>query len=81
MSASLVFNQYINPIAFAALKWKYYVSHMNTSDANPKSLTLVVKIVYVVWIAFEFVFIYFFLVEVRSFLTMEGSPANGPCYL
>ncbi|THH04380.1 hypothetical protein EW145_g5564 [Phellinidium pouzarii] len=25
VSASLVFNQYINPIAFAALAWKYYI--------------------------------------------------------
>ncbi|KLO08006.1 hexose transporter [Schizopora paradoxa] len=47
VSASLVFNQYINPIAFAALKWKYYI-------------------VYVVWLAFEFVFIYFFLVETKN---------------
>ena len=25
VSLSLVFNQYINPIAFAALGWKYYI--------------------------------------------------------
>lgn len=25
VSASLVFNQYINPIAFAAIAWKYYI--------------------------------------------------------
>jgi len=47
VSASLVFNQYINPIAFAAIAWKYYI-------------------VYVVWIAFEFVFIYFYLVETKN---------------
>lgn len=47
VSASLVFNQYINPIAFAALQWKYYI-------------------VYCVWLAFELVFIYFFLVETKN---------------
>jgi len=47
VSASLVFNQYINPIAFAAIAWKYYI-------------------VYVVWIAFEFVFIWFYLVETKN---------------
>jgi len=47
VSASLVFNQYINPIALKALAWKYYI-------------------VYVVWLAVEFVFIYFFLVETKN---------------
>jgi MFS family permease len=47
VSASLVFNQYINPIALAAIAWKYYI-------------------VYCVWLAFELVFIYFFLVETRN---------------
>ncbi|GJE87134.1 hexose transporter [Phanerochaete sordida] len=47
VSASLVFNQYINPIAFAALQWKYYI-------------------VYCVWLAFELVFVYFFLVETKN---------------
>lgn len=45
--ASLVFNQYINPIALAAIAWKYYI-------------------VYCVWIAFELVFVYFFLIETKN---------------
>jgi len=40
ISLSLIFNQYVNPIALKALGWKYYI-------------------VYVVWLAFEFVFLYF----------------------
>lgn len=47
VSASLVFNQYINPIALGALQWKYYI-------------------VYCVWIAFELVFVYFFLIETKN---------------
>ncbi|KIP12327.1 hypothetical protein PHLGIDRAFT_504566 [Phlebiopsis gigantea 11061_1 CR5-6] len=47
VSASLVFNQYINPIALAALQWKYYIF-------------------YCVWVAFELVFVYFFLVETKN---------------
>ncbi|EMD33849.1 hypothetical protein CERSUDRAFT_117379 [Gelatoporia subvermispora B] len=47
VSASLVFNQYINPIALKAIAWKYYI-------------------VYCVWLVFELVFIYFFLVETRN---------------
>lgn len=30
VSASLVFNQYINPLALKAIGWKYYVSHAFT---------------------------------------------------
>ncbi|KAL5519648.1 hypothetical protein ACEPAH_1331 [Sanghuangporus vaninii] len=47
LCASLVFNQYINPIALAAIAWKYYI-------------------VYCVWLAFELVFIYFFLIETKN---------------
>jgi len=47
VSASLVFNQYINPIAQRHIGWKYYI-------------------VYVVWLMFELVFIYFFLVETKG---------------
>ncbi|TFK59966.1 hexose transporter [Pluteus cervinus] len=44
VTASLVFNQYVNPIALQKLGWKYYI-------------------VYVVWLAFELVYVYLFLVE------------------
>lgn len=51
VNASLVFNQYANPIAMKALDWKYYI-------------------IYTVWIAFEFVFIYLYCVETKG--------KNGP---
>lgn len=51
VNASLVFNQYANPVAMKALDWKYYI-------------------IYTVWIAFEFVFLYLYLVETKG--------KNGP---
>ncbi|TCD69438.1 hypothetical protein EIP91_007563 [Steccherinum ochraceum] len=54
VSASLVFNQYINPIAMKAIGWKYYI-------------------VYCAWIAFELVYVYFFLVETKNRTLEETS--------
>jgi len=51
VNASLVFNQYVNPIALPALGWKYYV-------------------IYTVWIAFEFVWLWFTIIETKG--------KNGP---
>ncbi|KAF5328747.1 hypothetical protein D9619_011586 [Psilocybe cf. subviscida] len=51
ISLSLIFNQYINPIALNHLTWRYYI-------------------VYVVWIAFEAVFCYFFIIETKG-LSLE----------
>ena len=65
LSVSLVFNQYVNPIALKAIAWKYYVSCFHL--AAQSSLTHWNKIVYVVWIAFEFAFLYVYLVEVMLF--------------
>ena len=39
ISLSLIFNQYVNPVALKKLGWKYYL-------------------VYVVWLAFELVYVY-----------------------
>ncbi|TXT06102.1 hypothetical protein VHUM_03575 [Vanrija humicola] len=47
VSASATFNQYVNPIALAAIQWRYYI-------------------VFCVFIAFEVVFIYLFLIETRG---------------
>jgi len=47
VSASLVFNQYVNPIAMDALDWKYYI-------------------VYTCWIAFEFCYLYWAVVETKG---------------
>ncbi|KAG6331495.1 hypothetical protein ID866_7591 [Astraeus odoratus] len=57
---ALVFNQYVNPIAFDALGWKYYV-------------------IYVCWLAFEFVFLWFFVVETKN-RSLEETAAlfDGP---
>lgn len=51
VNASLVFNQYVNPIAMAKLDWKYYI-------------------VFCVFLAFEVVYCYFFVIETRG--------RNGP---
>ncbi|EGO00445.1 hypothetical protein SERLA73DRAFT_107562 [Serpula lacrymans var. lacrymans S7.3] len=55
VSLSVIFNQYVNPIALSALGWKYYL-------------------VYVFWIAFEVVFLWFFVVETRN-RTLEETAA------
>ena len=47
ISLSLIFNQYVNPIALKNIGWKYYI-------------------VYCVWIAFELVFVYLYLVETKN---------------
>ncbi|KAJ7113157.1 general substrate transporter [Mycena epipterygia] len=55
ISLTLIFNQYVNPIALDALNWKYYI-------------------VYCVWLACEFVFLYFFVIETKS-RTLEETAA------
>ncbi|KAG9223600.1 hypothetical protein CCMSSC00406_0009231 [Pleurotus cornucopiae] len=47
ISLSLIFNQYVNPVALDAIAWKYYI-------------------VYCCWIAFELVFLYFFIIETKN---------------
>jgi len=47
VSFSLVFNQFVNPVALDAIAWRYYI-------------------VYVVWLAFEFVYLYFTVVETKG---------------
>ncbi|KAK7676718.1 hypothetical protein QCA50_020294 [Cerrena zonata] len=55
ISLSIIFNQYVNPIALGALAWKYYI-------------------VYCCWIAFEFAFCYFMIVETKN-LSLEETAA------
>ncbi|KAG9313567.1 hexose transporter [Chiua virens] len=55
ISVTLIFNQYVNPIALEALGWKYYL-------------------VYVCWLACEFVFLWFFIVETKN-RTLEETAA------
>ncbi|TFK23349.1 hexose transporter [Coprinopsis marcescibilis] len=55
ISLSLVFNQYVNPVALGKLEWRYYI-------------------VYVVWLAVEFVFVYFFVIETKN-RTLEETAA------
>ncbi|KAG1736137.1 hexose transporter [Suillus paluster] len=55
ISITLIFNQYVNPIALDALSWKYYI-------------------VYVCWLAVEFIFLWFFLVETKN-RTLEETAA------
>lgn len=55
ISLSLIFNQYANPIALAAIGWKYYL-------------------VYVVWVGFEVVFLWLYVVETKN-RTLEETAA------
>ncbi|KAG9037291.1 hypothetical protein FRB95_006234 [Tulasnella sp. JGI-2019a] len=55
VSLALIFNQYVNPIALAALAWKYYI-------------------VYCAFLAFELVFMYFFIIETKN-LSLEETAA------
>ncbi|TFK46860.1 general substrate transporter [Heliocybe sulcata] len=55
ISLALIFNQYVNPVALDALKWKYYI-------------------VYCCWVAFEFVFLWLYVVETKN-LTLEETAA------
>ncbi|KAJ8518835.1 hypothetical protein ONZ45_g4155 [Pleurotus djamor] len=55
ISLSLIFNQYVNPVALDAISWRYYI-------------------VYCAWLAFETVFLYFFVVETKN-LSLEETAA------
>ncbi|KAF9051359.1 hexose transporter [Panaeolus papilionaceus] len=55
ISLSLIFNQYVNPVALEKIAWKYYI-------------------VYVVWLAFEAVFLWFFVIETKN-RTLEETAA------
>jgi MFS family permease len=56
VNITLVFNQYVNPVALAAIEWKYYI-------------------VYCVFLLFEVVFIYFYLVETFRQPSLEAIAA------
>jgi sugar porter (SP) family MFS transporter len=55
ISLSLIFNQYVNPVALDSIGWKYYI-------------------VYVIWLAFEGIFMYFFVIETKN-RTLEETAA------
>lgn len=73
VSATLVFNQYINPIALDHIQWKYYVRHF-FALLQPQLTFFGSQIVYCVWLAFELAFCYFFIVETKG-LTLEETAA------
>jgi sugar porter (SP) family MFS transporter len=60
ISLSLIFNQYVNPVALDSIGWKYYI-------------------VYCCWLAFELVFVYFFVIETKN-RTLEETAVifDGP---
>ncbi|KAJ8494488.1 hypothetical protein ONZ45_g3409 [Pleurotus djamor] len=55
VSLSIIFNQYVNPVALDAIQWRYYI-------------------VYCCWLAFETVFVYFFIIETKN-RTLEETAA------
>ncbi|KZP23010.1 hypothetical protein FIBSPDRAFT_1043163 [Athelia psychrophila] len=68
ISLALIFNQYVNPITLAHLRWKYYLRLF--SSCFPRDARFAdapaPQIVYVVWLAFECGFIYFNIVETKN---------------
>jgi MFS family permease len=56
VNITLVFNQYVNPVALEKIEWKYYI-------------------VYCAFLAFEVVFIYFYLVETFRQPSLEAIAA------
>ena len=82
ISVALIFNQYVNPIALKNIGWKYYVSAPTAISAHRPALELTLmlttlvplQIVYCCWLAFETVFLYFFVVETRN-RTLEETAA------
>ena len=73
ISLSLIFNQYANPIALDKLGWKYYVSRLLRAARRHGLMVLFSQIVYCVVLAFELVFVYFFLVETKNVSTNRSA--------
>ena len=76
VSLALIFNQYVNPIALGALGWKYYVRlpRLDLDWHVPRLTALACQVVYVCWLAFEFAFLWFTLVETKD-RTLEETAA------
>ena len=66
ISVALIFNQYVNPIALDALGWKYYVRESIPMFSTVSNLTFEKQVVYCVFIAFETVYCYLFIVETKN---------------
>ena len=74
VSLSLIFNQYVNPVALGKLGWKYYVSRIKLPFIFNLLTLITPQIVYVCWIAFELVYCYLFVLETKG-LTLEETAA------
>lgn len=75
VSVSLIFNQYVNPIALGKLGWKYYVRlalRIFLIPIVPNVMSL--QIVYCCWIAFELIFCCVYIIETKG-LTLEETSA------
>ena len=73
ISVALIFNQYVNPVALEHIAWKYYVSFRDLLRSC-RHTHGVSQIVYCCWLAFELVFLYFFIVETKN-LSLEETAA------
>lgn len=73
ISAALIFNQYVNPIALEHIAWKYYV-RMFLYVLLWLALTWSPQILYCCWLAFELAFCYFMIIETKN-RTLEETAA------
>ncbi|KZP02041.1 hypothetical protein FIBSPDRAFT_970603 [Athelia psychrophila] len=78
ISLSLIFNQYVNPVALDALGWKYYVSDANAAYHASGSPTLW-QLVYVAWLAVESVFVLLFIIETKNKNLEETAAQESGC--
>lgn len=73
ISAAIIFNQYVNPIALGMLQL-FFTFSFNILTFFPENIGWKYYIVYIVWIAFEFAFLYRYIVETRG-KTLEETAA------
>jgi hypothetical protein len=84
ISLSLIFNQYVNPIALGKLHWKYYVSSLSPFSFFTSPHTFIstkknqsinhMQIVYVCWLVFEIFFCWMYVIETKN-RTLEETAA------
>ena len=66
VTASLVFNQYVNPIAWDALNWKYYIICTSLPFACFSYKLLIYIVTDVVWDVLEFIFMWLYAIETKG---------------
>lgn len=56
----------IDTMGLYSLGWKYYVRSQTILQYSVSNSSLLYKIFYIVWLAIETVFVYFFILETKN---------------